>query len=173
MKDKTPITEEVVRQRTARFVRAALEAANMSAREFAKVVGIAGNTHISGYAAGKYSPAVDKILRMYEVTGVSPGAFNLPIINALKCAKRMREMIREGNTVSEFAKALKPFHRLATEKLIEGHPVTTLNLVMFHYWWHENNVEKLVQDPAFCESCGRRKREEGQKVRFQEAEGGE
>ena len=156
MSNNTPITDEIVRKRTSRYVSAVLDAEDMSFMKFKKAIGVASNKHINEYVAGIYAPTVDKILRMYEVTGVSPGAFNLPIINALKCAERMSEMIREGYTVSEFMKALQPTHRQVVGKLIEGQSVTTVSLLRFHYYWHTNDVENLVKDPTFRESCARK-----------------
>jgi transcriptional regulator with XRE-family HTH domain len=150
-----PITEEIVRKRTARYVSAVLGADGMSYVELKKAIGVSSNKHISEYAAGIYAPTVDKIIRMYEVTGVSPGAFDIPVFNALKCAERMREMFREGHTLAEFAKALQPTHRQVINKLIEGQSVTTISLLKFQYYWHANDVENLVQQPKFRETCGR------------------
>ncbi len=156
MGNNAPASDSVVRQRTSRFVAAVLEASGMNFYELKKAIGGTCSDHIKGYVNGKYSPSVEKILRMYDVTGVSPGAFNLPIMEALKCVERMREMFRQGYTVSEFSKALRPIDYKIVGKLIGGQMVTTVTLLRFHHYWHANDVENLVQDAAFRESCNKK-----------------
>lgn len=150
------VTDSVVRQRTAKFVTAVLEASKMNANELKKAIGATGSGHIYGYMSGKFSPSIEKMISMYELTGINPAAFGLPIVDAMKCVERMRDMFREGHTISEFSKALRPICSGVISKLIGGHMVTAITLLRFHYYWYANNVEKLVQDIEFRASCIRK-----------------
>ena len=88
--------------------------------ELKKAIGGTCSGHIRGYLEGKYSPSVEKIQRMQELTSINPDAFDLPIADALKCVERMRELFRQGHIVSEFSKALRPLDYKMIDKLIGG-----------------------------------------------------
>jgi hypothetical protein len=156
MGSNVPVSDSIVRQRTARYVAAVLEASGMNFNELKRAIGGTCSNHIKGYVAGKYSPSVEKILRMYGLTDINPDDYDLPIMAALDCVERMREMFRKGHTVSEFSKALRPLDYKVVGKLIGGQMVTTLTLLRFQYYWHANNAEKLVQGAAFRESCAKK-----------------
>lgn len=153
--ENKPISEADMRKLSAKYMTAAFEASGLERKAFCLECGLPYSKSLKSYMRGQLCPSVDKLLRVYDVTGLRPDTFGIPLLHALELAQRMRQLFREGHTMSEFVKALYPLSRLLCGKILANEPVVMHSLAKFEFYWMQNDVENLIANPEFQQSCAK------------------
>lgn len=127
-------THASYRESSQKYVRAAFAASGLTRQDFARKCGIHSDKSIKDYLNGSNCPNVERLIAMYNFTGIVPDDYGMPLLEALDCVDQMRDMFTKGRAISEFAKATRLNHRIIG-RLIDGESVTLMSVMKFRAGW--------------------------------------
>lgn len=144
------ITDSELRLRCSKYVAAALDVFGGDKQKLARNASIPSAKYINDYLHGRWNPSTERLFNINHCSKVSPDDYGIPLFKATRYAERMRELFRQGHTVSEFEAALNPLDSSIIDKLLADVLPSALSLVKFSQLWEDNAVEALLKNPEFC-----------------------
>lgn len=139
------------RERCKQYVRAALDASNMSRADFAAACGMKSVASVRNYICGSVCPYAERIASIYAATGVKPEDYGLNVMRGMECAEEMRELFKAGHTMSELAKATR-MNRATISRLIDNDSASIATILTLEEAWRAYNVPERINDPEFAAS---------------------
>lgn len=142
----TPVQQ---RELSGNYVRAALQISGLDAQRMERR-GILPAWVVNDYLRGAYCPSVERLLKIQDVTGVSPDDYGLPVNEGMQRLQDMRKLWRDGHTISEIA-YITGIPAKTVNRTLDRNDPTLKTLLRLVEAWREKNIDEYINTPEFAE----------------------